>query len=97
MRAKDLKIFALIALIYPFLSGGLTGALGLFSAWGFGMTTFPDLTQNRVLFPSLIFSPDNSVREALLFHLIASGLIYAAGIMLVIYGCRWVEKFRTGA
>lgn len=60
------------------------------------MTTFPDLTQNRLLFPSLIFSQSENIQHAFILHSIMSGLLYAICVLLAIGGYRLIERFRTG-
>lgn len=96
MTTKAITIFTVIAMVYALFSGSLSFLFSLFSMWGFGMTTFPDLAESRILFPSLFFDKSGHAQHALVRHSIASGLIYAAFILLVIYAYRAIERFRTG-
>jgi len=96
MKIRGIKIFIVTAIAYPILAGGLALSFGLFSAWGFGMTTFPDLTRNSLLFPSLIFSQSENIQGAFILHSAMSGLVYATCIFLAVCAYRLIEKFRTG-
>jgi hypothetical protein len=96
MKIPGIKIFVVTAIVYPILAGGLAVSFGLFSAWGFGMSTFPDLTRNSLLFPSLIFSQSDNIQRAFILHSIISGLLYATCMLLVSCAYRLIEKFRTG-
>jgi hypothetical protein len=96
MKIRGFKIFIVIAIAYPLIAGGLALSFGLFSAWGFGMSTFPDLTQSLLLFPSLIFSQSENIQRAFILHSMMSGLLYATCIFLIIRAYRLIEKFRTG-
>ena len=96
MKISGFKISIVIAIVYPLIAGGLALSFGLFSAWGFGMSTFPDLTRSLLLFPSLIFSHSENIQHAFILHSMMSGLFYATCIFLAIYAYRLIEKFRTG-
>lgn len=91
-----IKEWLIIVISYALFAVGLTYVFGFFGMWSFGMTTVPDLAENRFLFPSLLFAGDDNVWEAIVQHALFSGIIYASLSVSVLLGYRAIRRSSEG-